>query len=733
VLNGTSVDGLEVSCMRDRSPYTSAGALLLLSGFFVACSNAQQVYSAARMLPLEINKRVGTADLDANGQKTTIKGELGGSAEEITRSEQQESEFGDGKLSQLYLASKIVSHESSYVMASARVTSKITMASLETPKTLTMNQMSRENVVDVFTQGGNGQTVVEFASQSSAKGALDILIVVDDSASMAGEQKNLSTKLEPLLSEISESDWRIGVITTSKKQTGLRALISRGDAKAAELFKSAVTPGTRGSWTERGIHQAVQGLKAPGFLRTGSSVAVLIVSDEDNCSTGVNSSSCRSEESRFASYLTDYLSKTAQRELKTQARVYGLTWIPGTECKGAYNQGRVYAEAVEISGGRSGSICDPDYTSTLKDISMNVKSILQNSWSLKHTPDQNSLKVFFDDVEVKSGYKVEGNFVTFTQVPAADVKIRFEYNVGAQPILTSFRLSEVPHAEGLSILVNGVDIQDAYSLSQIDPRFLTLNNTAPEFAKITVNYKKASDLPQSFKIDGRVKANSVTVRVDNVEVPHLYDSASALLSLMTPPDEGALISVDYTELGAAILEYPFNSAGDSVSDLAAKDAKSNESVTILHDASRGLIRFQASDFAQGREILLSFNDPRVLDGVYALPHIPIPSSLKVFDGAGSQICEMPGSVAVDSNRLTLTCGIEPGGEFHVQYWSLTEIKNQFKFDLVPLGLCDLMRWEVSINGMDGSNSLERSGCLFSTKGPLAPEAQIAISALPLNQ
>lgn len=719
--------------MRDKSPFAPVGAVLILCSFFVGCSNAQQVYSAARTLPLESKKRVGTSDSDANGQRTSVKGELGGSAQVITPSEQEENELGDGRLSQLYLASKMVSHESSYVMASAQVTSKITMASQETPKSLTMNQMSRQNVVDVFAQGGNGKSFVEFASQSSAKGALDILIVVDDSGSMEGEQRNLSTKLEPLLSEINESDWRIGVITTSIKQTGLRALISKGDAKAAERFKSAVTPGTRGSGDERGIYQAVQGLKDPSFLRTGSSVAVLIVSDEDNCSTGVDSESCRDEESRFATYLTDYLSKTAQRELKTQARVYGLTWVPGTKCKGANREGRVYAEAIEISGGRSGSICDADYTSTLKDISMNVKSILQNSWSLKHVPDPNSLKVFFDDVEVKSGYKVEGNFVTFTQVPGADVKIRFEYNVGAQPILTSFRLSEVPHSEGLSVLVNGVDIQDAYSLSQNNPITLTLNNTAPEFSKITVNYKKAAVLPQSFKLDGRVKANSIAVRVNDVEVPHLYDSALELLSLMTPPDEGARISVDYTELGAALLEYPFDSAGGAVSDLTAKDAKSNESVIILHDASRGIVRFQASDFSHGREILLSFNDVRVLDGVYSLPHIPVPSSLKVFDGVGSHICDLPGSVAVDSNRLTLNCGLEPGEEFHVQYWTLTEIRNQFKFDLLPTEQCDLARWEVTINGIDAINALDRVGCLFSAKGSLAPEAQIAISAFPQHE
>ena len=89
----------------------------------------------------------------------------------------------------------------------------------------------------------------------------------------------------------------------------------------------------------------MQGLKAPNFLRTGSSVAILIVSDEDNCSTGEASKSCSKEESRFASYLTNYLTNTAQRELKTQARIYGLTWMPGTECKGGYNQGHVYAEA----------------------------------------------------------------------------------------------------------------------------------------------------------------------------------------------------------------------------------------------------------------------------------------------------------------------------------------------------------------------------------------------------
>jgi hypothetical protein len=454
------------------------------------------------------------------------------------------------------------------------------------------------------------------------------------------------------------------------------------------------------------------------------------VSDEDNCSTGEKSEDCEEEPSRFASYLTTYLS--SQRELGTQARIYGLTWMPGTKCEGARNQGRVYAQAIEISGGRGGSICDQDYTSTLKEISLNVKSILQNSWLLKNMPDSGSLRVFIDNVEMKSGFELKGNSVTFTQAPAASAEIRFEYTVGAKPILTSFELSQTPHPDSLLIQVNGVDIQDAYSISNFNPRLLTLNNTAPEFSEIKVSYKVEQQLPKSFSLSGTVKPASVIVKVNDAEMAYQFDPASGIVTLSEAPDEGAIVKIDYLELAEEILEYSLSAPGAVVRNLTVVDVQTKDNVPYSFDPTTGVLSFQKVDFREGREISVSFDDALVHEGVYSLPQVPMLNSVRLFDSFNNPICETEGSVVVASNRLTLNCDVGLSEQVRVTYTVLTDVKTQFEFLPLNAEQCGLMKWQVSVNGVNSNGSFKRVGCTFTytPSVELAPEAQILIQAMP---
>lgn len=707
--------------------HLTAGVIGL--GTLAACSNGQQLYSTTQLLPVEKKTGVSAADGDVQSVSKSAAAEQGAIVIASNGSQavgEAADVLAENGFSRQFWSSRRESHEITFTASSSRVTSNLTMGRVESARSVTFNQPTREPVVDLFAQGGSGQRIVEESTQSGAKGALDILIVVDDSGSMKSEQKNLSTKLEPLLSEIGESDWKIGVITTSKSKPNLRGIISRGDANAQDAFRAAVTPGINGDGKERGIYQAIQGLKTNGFLRTGSSVAVLIVSDEDNCSKGTTD--CPDEEGSKASDLLNYLSQSAQRELKTQARVYGLVWIPGTTCQSGYARGHVYAEAIEASGGRAGSICAADYTATLKDISSNVRSILQNSWTLKHTPDAGSLRVFLDDVEVQSGYQLVGKSVTFTQVPAASVKIRFEYDVGSKPILTSFRLSQVPHNGALTILVNGKDIGTAYSLSANDPQVLVLNNSAPSFASIKARYKKAAVLPSSYRLEGSVKANSVVVSVNGDKVAHFYDAKSQTVSLSSAPVEGAAIKIDYTELGAAILEYPFNALQSGLMNLSALDVSSQESVPVSFDSQRGVLTFAPSDFVTGRRLRVSYDDALILSGVYPLPQVPLPETIRVLDAMGFPVCTTQGSLQVNGNLLILNCGFEAGEEFSVSYDSAAAVMNTFVIKELTPEQCDALQWQVRAGDTPWTPQFVRDGCSFRALAQLPSETQVVISA-----
>ena len=179
----------------------------------------------------------------------------------------------------------------------------------------TSDQLTRTPMTKMATQGTPGEDKTEMFQQADKRGLLDLLIVMDNSGSMGQEQANISTKLSSLLSSISDTDWQIAVISTDPNDNCNISIVRSGDNDANNLFKNAVTLGTNGSGNEQGIRRAVVGLKCEStpWVRNNSSVAVLIVSDEDNCS--YNSTGCQNQPWAETSYLTNYIENTMNREI----------------------------------------------------------------------------------------------------------------------------------------------------------------------------------------------------------------------------------------------------------------------------------------------------------------------------------------------------------------------------------------------------------------------------------
>ena len=141
---------------------------------------------------------------------------------------------------------------------------------------------------------------------------------------MSQEQQNLGNKLEALLSSIGKTDWRIGVVTTTPKDKCEISLINAAEVNGSAKFKQAINAGTGGSGNEAGIKEAVNGLRCTEnpWVRNDSSVAVLIVSDEDNCS--INGKNCAGEDWETEQYLIDYVQNTMQRPVGQTSGFYGI-------------------------------------------------------------------------------------------------------------------------------------------------------------------------------------------------------------------------------------------------------------------------------------------------------------------------------------------------------------------------------------------------------------------------
>lgn len=157
----------------------------------------------------------------------------------------------------------------------------------------------------------------------------DILFVIDNSGSMLEEQEGIARELPTFIAELKAGaglaqDFRVGVTTTSVylradingdgvpeptqhfdqppydeagrlqpvhaadgTETGERFLES-GDPQLVEKFRDLVQQGTGGSGQEapfEAVRRALAEGKNPGFLRDGARLLVVLVTDEDDCSS----------------------------------------------------------------------------------------------------------------------------------------------------------------------------------------------------------------------------------------------------------------------------------------------------------------------------------------------------------------------------------------------------------------------------------------------------------------
>jgi hypothetical protein len=268
----------------------------------------------------------------------------------------------------------------------------------------------------------------------------DILFVIDDSGSMSEEQTTLRAGLAAFIQALDASpianDFQIGVTTTSvvdfdTADDGVSGgdLVAPGimrasDANLVSDFQAAVLVGTGGPGREqpftaarRAIEKSVAGGANEGFLRPGAELAVIFLSDEDDCSGAAalaNNTACRTQRTaspsslvpvgEFASFLSGPLAGET-REVVVAAIVgvapgsLDLVCVmagvcdPGnptvtcpTCCDTALDPGHRFVELLGALGPAStrlASICDPSFDQALSDF---ATAILGQSLPLDGAP-----------------------------------------------------------------------------------------------------------------------------------------------------------------------------------------------------------------------------------------------------------------------------------------------------------------------------------------------------------
>ncbi len=315
-----------------------------------------------------------------------------------------------------------------------------------------------------------------------ASNNVDILLIIDDSGSMEADQKKLAEKLSTFVSQLENQavlpiDWQMCVTVTRPQSVPGRTgtywgasinwvgytpaagtppyVLKKGTPNLNDIFKGTIATigsGVTNSSDERGIKAAHKhfyngdpnATDGSGCYRKGSSVAAIVISDEDERSVG-------GDASRIKNYAPLYEDPVGYQPLENedmpttllaQARsifgkdtrfTFNSIVVSAKSCEntqdaekdargnyGPSHLGTKYLEMSNLTAGGIGSICDADYSNNLNLFKNKISNSL-SSLTLECSPITNSLQV-----------KINGAATTDYTLIGANLKFNSAINEGKQ-------------------------------------------------------------------------------------------------------------------------------------------------------------------------------------------------------------------------------------------------------------------------------------------------------------
>ena len=596
-------------------------------------------------------------------------------------------------------------------------------------KTKSFVQSERPGLEQQWRQGEPGDNREQVFYQTAAR-QLDILLVIDNSVSMREEQAELAGRLLPLLESVEDIAWQIAVVTTDPRDACLRGLIRAGDGDARQAFARAVRAGTGGSNNEQGLASAVRALRgdcaAGSWLRPASSLAVLLVSDEDNCSDGTG---CIGSPWARAGDFLEFLAGI--REPGVDARVHGLFWQPdaGGSCPTARNPAPIYQELVQRTGGTAGSICDSDYTGTLAGISLGMRRTLDRSFSLEKVPDAGSVQVRVDG-EAVYAWNLHGRVVEFAEPPPDGAEVRIAYAHSIRPLLRVFPLDRQGAADSYTVLVDGQSWPEDAAWIGPEGRRLIFSGPPPAGSEIRLHYRAPGQTDRQFELEETLLPDSLMVVINGRPATDGFtvEAGTGTVYFDPPPADGASLEFRYRVPGEPVVHYPvFAGAGQVPEILTAVDPDSGRPLDVTLE--NNMLRFGNEDFREGRRILVRYRNPGHSAAV-ALSGKVLENSLQVQYGdtpcaAGQLLIRGERN---DGQPVTFVdwsgCGFTGNGELLLRWQRVDHIRRHFTFEEFPEGVTG-GTWQVLVNG-EGYAFWERQGLDFYLSGDWSPGSGVTI-------
>ncbi|WP_373047283.1 choice-of-anchor D domain-containing protein [Vulgatibacter sp.] len=289
-----------------------------------------------------------------------------------------------------------------------------------------------------------GRVQDEFVQHAPNK--TDILLVVDNSATMREEQGRLLTSVGTLVDEAAFRgiDYRIAVTTTGIRPPSDPTLPAcPGGANGAEAGRffpvdgsrpriiTGATPNGRqvlAENTQVGLcHQQEEGMQAmrlalteplrsgsnAGFLRDDANLSVIFISEED-------------DHSGFP--VNEYVTFLNGLKGVGGARANAIVDVNNL-CSQTSGVAHRYLQLVGATGGIPSSICAPNFAGTFSGIATQAFAP-RDGFTLSQTPDGTGLEVLVNGVVSPQSawtYDAGSNTIRFANPPAAGSRIRVNY------------------------------------------------------------------------------------------------------------------------------------------------------------------------------------------------------------------------------------------------------------------------------------------------------------------
>jgi len=282
-----------------------------------------------------------------------------------------------------------------------------------------------------------GQTFSETMFQNNRLEGIDILWVIDDSATMYEEHDLLMASADEFISFVANSsvDFQIGVVSTDmdEKPGLLRGPVLRTETSGiADEFVDQISSDRVGSRDERGFDAAILGADPtlnPDFARPRADLEMVVFSDEDDHSDLAVSS---------------VLAELEAQRPSASVKVHAVVGDPPAGCVSvlaAADVGSRYLAIQEATDGRRESICTLDYGSMLARVALDVIG-LDTAFALAKVPSPSTIELLVDGVEVHRRdidgwrYNPGDNTIIFDgfAVPRAGAAIDVSYSEWAGPL-----------------------------------------------------------------------------------------------------------------------------------------------------------------------------------------------------------------------------------------------------------------------------------------------------------